>query len=954
MDFLTVVVNAVALIVVIVILRVLLELYIGMKQKQRRLRDKNTVLSIRVSKENETGPIVAEQIFSTIHSIARKLGFWDRLRGLSQDQVSFEIANVDRNIRFYVHFPTRLRNLVEGQIYAQYPTVEISDVSDYASPSGLEISESEAVERDAAAAIGLGQEGRAVVKVESVPAGKKAKQFSAIDEFRNAVSCELAFTDHDFVPIKRYPQFEDKKAKVSYDPLSAITSTLAKFNEPEDQAWIQVVVRPLEDNWRHVYTKCIKILAKGVYMNIEVLKKAYARAFVTRSRIIRIIFFPVYWIFAFQGLKSGTHALDMGESSGGGGGVEEQISKTHEKETSVVASIDKVGKLLYEATIRIVYLPKVPSRDLAMIKLREVAGSFKQFNIPQLNGFKIAGFQEGAEAVEQYRKREMDKSFVLNVEELATIYHLPNTTVTTPNIYWVRSRRLEPPVDLPTPKNTKEEDLSILGSTNFRGGNMTFGIKPLDRRRHIYIIGKTGMGKSTLLENMVFSDIQAGKGLAVVDPHGDLADAVLNFIPASRTNDVVIFDPADRDFPVAFNMLENIDPALNTIVCSGLIGIFKKIYAESWGPRLEHILRNTILALLEYPNTTMLGIPRILQDYDFRVRVVRKITDPIVKSFWINEFEKMEPRQRIEAISPILNKVGQFLSSPIIRNILGQSRSAVDFRFAMDHKKIVVVNLSKGKIGEDTSSLIGAMIITKFQLDAMSRANIPEKERIDFHLYVDEFQNFATDSFATILSEARKYKLNLTMANQYIAQMPEEVRDAVFGNVGTILSFQVGFDDAEYLSGQYGEEVLPNDLVSLSKYTAYTRLLVDGMPTKTFSLDTLPPPDFVQDAGRRDTVIRLSRERYATERAVVEDKIRRWHEGGQKEEGVTEKAISGGAKVLPAGAKALPATGKVLPASAKALSAGAKTASVGAKSVAVSVAASGAGKPKFPNPKKKN
>jgi hypothetical protein len=389
------------------------------------------------------------------------------------------------------------------------------------------------------------------------------------------------------------------------------------------------------------------------------------------------------------------------------------------------------------------------------------------------------------------------------------------------------------------------------------------------------------MGKSTLLENMIFSDIQAGKGVGVVDPHGDLADAVLNFVPSHRTNDVVLFDPSDRDYPVAFNMLENIDPALNTIVCSGLVGIFKKIYGESWGPRLEHILRNTILSLLEYPNTTMLGIPRVLQDRDYRGKVVRKIKDPIVKSFWMNEFEKMDPKNRIEAISPILNKVGQFLSSPIIRNILGQPQSTLDLRFAMDHKKIIIVNLSKGKIGEDTSSLLGSMIITKFQLDAMSRANIPEKDRTDFYLYVDEFQNFATDSFATILSEARKYKLNLTMANQYIAQMPEEVRDAVFGNVGSILSFQVGFDDAEYLSGQYGEEVLPNDLVALSKYTAYSRLLIDGMPSKTFSFDTLPPPQLEVEEGRLEKVIKLSRERYTTHREIVEDKIRRWSEGAQ-------------------------------------------------------------------------
>jgi len=885
MDYLSLLLNMLLALAGVLAFLVLVELFISLQSERRRKRESYTILSIRVSKENETGPIVAEQIFSTIHSISRKISFWERLNGISQDQVSFEIANVDRNIRFYVQFPSRLRNLVEGQIYAQYPNVEIVEAKDYAGPSGVAISTgSESNQSEGRESKSLVKAGTGILKTGLADNGAD-KQFVAVDEFKNAIAAELSLIDPDFLPIKRYPQFEDKKAKVSMDPLAAVTSTLSKFNDPDEQAWIQIVVRPLDDKWRIIYTHCIKLMAKGLYMNVERLNKAYSKAFITRNRIFRIIFFPVYWLFAFQGLKAGTNALNT-ESESSGGDIQEQISKTHEKETSVVASMDKVGKLLYETSIRIVYLPKDSGRETAMIKLREIAGSFKQYNIPHLNGFRIERTLNGDDAVRRYRERRMDDSFVLNVEELATIYHMPNLTVTTPNIYWVRSKRLEPPVDLPMPGKVNGEELTILGKTNFRSGNQVFGIRGLDRRRHMYVIGKTGMGKSTLLENMIFADIQAGRGLAVVDPHGDLADAVLNFVPARRTNDVVLFDPSDRDFPVSFNMLENIDPNLNSIVSSGLVGIFKKIYGESWGPRLEHILRNTILALLEYPNTTMLGIPRILQDRDFRAKVIRKITDPIVKSFWVNEFEKMEPRQRMEAISPILNKVGQFLSSPIIRNILGQPKSAVDLRFAMDHGKIVVVNLSKGKIGEDTSSLLGAMIITKFQLDAMSRANIPEKERKDFYLYVDEFQNFATDSFATILSEARKYRLNLTMANQYIAQMPEEVRDAVFGNVGSIISFQVGFDDAEYMVGQYGEEVTANDLVSLSKYTAYTRLLVDGMPSKTFSLDTMPPPAFEQEPGRREKVIKLSRERYATPREIVEDKIRRWSETANLDETV--------------------------------------------------------------------
>ncbi|MBU0727907.1 type IV secretory system conjugative DNA transfer family protein [Patescibacteria group bacterium] len=427
------------------------------------------------------------------------------------------------------------------------------------------------------------------------------------------------------------------------------------------------------------------------------------------------------------------------------------------------------------------------------------------------------------------------------------------------------------------PGTIPDSELTIICKTDFRGHRELFGIKTVDRRRHIYIIGKTGMGKSVLLENMAYSDVRAGKGIAVVDPHGDLADKVIDFVPSYRTNDVVILDPSDVSHPFAFNMLEYTeDPNKRNLMASGLLGVFKKMYSDSWGPRLEHILRNCLLALTETPNTSMLGIMRILVDDEYRRKVVEKLQNPMVRSFWIDEFGKFQDRQRVEAISPIQNKVGQFLSSPMIRNIVGQVKSTVNIRFMMDSGKIIVVNLSKGKIGEDNSSLLGSMLITKFQLDAMSRADVPEKDRRDFYLYVDEFQNFATDAFATILSEARKYKLNLTMANQYVAQMPDEVRDAVFGNVGTSLCFQVGFEDAEYFSNQFSEEVLPNDIITLPKYSCYTKLMIDGMPSQTFSLSTLPPVDFDLDEERRDKVVRLSRERYCTERAIVEDKILRW------------------------------------------------------------------------------
>lgn len=864
------------IIAALAVLVLLLRVFLWFQRKRYREKQNYTVLSVRVAKDNEAGPIVAEQIFATLHGIYHPLSWKEKFKGRGLDHLSFEMAHANRQIRFYIWCPVSLKNLVESQIYAQYPGVEIFEAEDYAKLSGLEIKEAP---RELA-------QSKALISAEkNVPAEKTKEKFFLQSAYPLVVGAELKLSEPIIYPIKRYVQFEDKLTRVAAEPMAGITASLAKLGESSEQAWIQIAARPLPDKWRTLFIKCIRILRKGIWANIETLQKTYARMFCTRRKACRIIFFPLYFIFWIQGLTSGVSKkarAEKGSTSFQSDELREEMSRTHERETELQAAADKVTKLLFEVNIRLAYLSSEKNLEAAKVKIREMAGSFKQFNIPQLNGFQIKKISTSSFFLKRYQNRVLKNPFVLNSEELATIYHFPNLTVQTPNIDWVKSRKLEPPSDFPTPSNTEASQFTLLGKTNFRGMHQEFGIKEIDRRRHIYIIGKTGMGKSTLLESMIYSDIKSGRGVGVVDPHGDLADKVLNFIPSARTNQVIIFDPSDRDFPVAFNMLENLDPNLNTIVCSGLVGIFKKIYAESWGPRLEHILRNTILSLLEYPGTTMLGITRILQDSEFRRRVVKKITDPIVKNFWIHEFEKMPERQRIEAISPILNKVGQFLSSPIIRNIVGQSKSAIDFRFAMDKGKIVVVNLSKGKIGEDNSALLGAMIITKFQLDAMSRANIPEKERKDFYLYVDEFQNFATEAFATILSEARKYRLNLTLANQYIAQMPDEVKDAVFGNAGTLISFQVGYEDAEYLSTQFAEEVTPNDLVSLSKYTIYTRLLIEGVPSKTFSADTLPPPVFGVEEERREKVIRLARERYSKPREIVEDKIRRWSEGPKK------------------------------------------------------------------------
>ena len=424
------------------------------------------------------------------------------------------------------------------------------------------------------------------------------------------------------------------------------------------------------------------------------------------------------------------------------------------------------------------------------------------------------------------------------------------------------------------PTEAEKKDITVVGQTNFRGQHRPFGIYPDDRRRHVYLIGKTGVGKTTLIQNMLIQDIEAGKGLALVDPHGDVAEGIMNSIPPHRINDVVYFNPADVDYPVAFNVLEAIDPRYKYLVASGLVSSLKKIWADSWGPRLEYILRNVILALLDYPSSTMLGIMRMLSDKSYRTKVVDSISDPVVKSFWVNEFANYNERFRSEAISPIQNKVGQFLSSSIVRNIVAQPKSSIDMKDIMDNGKILIINVSKGRIGEDNSALLGAMLITKIQLAAMDRASIDEQDRRDFYLYVDEFQNFATESFATILSEARKYRLNLTIAHQYITQMEEPVRDAVFGNVGTMVSFRIGAFDAEYLEKEFAPEFTATDLVNLDKYNAYIKLMINGVTSKPFSMQTIPPSPNLY--GQAETVVRVSRERYGRRREEVEEKIARW------------------------------------------------------------------------------
>ncbi len=425
-----------------------------------------------------------------------------------------------------------------------------------------------------------------------------------------------------------------------------------------------------------------------------------------------------------------------------------------------------------------------------------------------------------------------------------------------------------------------DEKIAYFGLTDYRNEKVKFGIKNSDRSRHVYVIGKTGMGKSTLLENMAAQDILNGEGMCFVDPHGSAIDALIEYIPDERVRDVVYFAPFDTAYPISFNVLENVDADQRHLVMAGLISSFKKIWPDSFSARMEYILSNTLLALLEFPGATLLGVNRMLAEKDYRDMVIKNITDSSVKAFWIDEYNKWDQRYAREAGAAIQNKIGQFTSNPTVRNIIGQEKTSFNIREMMDNKKILLVNLSKGQVGESNANLLGGMLITKLYLAAMSRADVGARG-IDalppFFFFVDEFQNFANESFADILAEARKYKLNLTVAHQYVDQMEEAVAAAIFGNVGTMITFRIGATDAEVFEKQFAPTFTAEDIVNLGKFQIYLSLMIDGIGSRPFSAATLPPIK-TQDTSMRDHVIANSRYEYAEQRHIVEASIEKWYE----------------------------------------------------------------------------
>lgn len=527
----------------------------------------------------------------------------------------------------------------------------------------------------------------------------------------------------------------------------------------------------------------------------------------------------------------------------------------------------KSQKLAFEAVVRIVYRGNMPLPQ-AQLQMQSIVASYKQFNTTYLNGFTQKRVANDPATIGVYQARGfVSKGLLLNIEEMATLYHLPHTNVETPFILWATAQTAEPPASLPVVTAVYRQDLSPIANTNFRGHNTMFGLPRMDRARHLYIIGQTGTGKSGTLELLTISDIYSPYGFAVVDPHGDYALNTLKRIPPERAKDVVYFNPADVDFPIAFNPMEVLDPKLKTHTASELIGVLKRMF-ESWGPRLEYILRYCLLALLDYPEATMLDITRMLTDKRFRAEVLKHVSDPVVRAFWQVEFTSWNDRFAAEAVAPVLNKVGAFTANPLVRNIIGQPKSSFNIRQIMDERKILVVNLSRGLIGEDNASLLGSLLVTKIQLAAMSRADIPAEQRLPFYLYVDEFQNFATDSFATILSEARKYGLSLTVANQYIAQMSMAVKDAVFGNVGSMIAFRMSADDARVLARYFEPKFTEYDLVHMHNRHFVINMTIEGEKVPAFSAITLNLPPTTAD--QTAMIVAHSRAQYASSREYVE------------------------------------------------------------------------------------
>jgi hypothetical protein len=632
------------------------------------------------------------------------------------------------------------------------------------------------------------------------------------------VGTNVGLLKSDIYPLKNFAEFEA-------DSLSGVFSVISKMG-PKDQAWVQIVMEPRSESWRYHFGRKIKMAWNRV-----------RRAFIVKN---------------YMRLKNRKQFY-----------AEEDAHFVKKTEFNPFRIQIRIGALSEDAAA-------AKSNLLALVK------AFYQFNKTDYNEFKMSRIKSGMSFAKEYKARRLNDSGIVGAHELATFYHFPNADH-VPHIVHMLAKKHEPPKNLPSKVGP---DISMFGKTNYHNNFQDFGIKREDRRRHLYVVGKSGTGKSKMLELLIKNDILAGKGIGILDPHGDLVDNILRMIPEDRMKDVIYFDPGDTDFPIAFNPLEKVDEKFKMQITIGFIDIFKKLFGNNWSDRLEHVLRYTTLALLDSPNTTVLSILKMLSDKNYRQTIIARIQDSVVKNFWVNEFAGWSEKFDAEAITPLLNKVGQLVSTNMIRNIIGQPKNTFNIRDIMDNEKILLMKVSKGLLGEENSQLIGSMIITKIYQASMARADMREEDRKDFYFYVDEFQNFATDTFAEILSEARKYHLCLTIAHQYIGQLNEEVRKTVFGNVGSIVSFRVGAEDAVILAEEYTPVFNVRDIINLGVREFYTKMSIHGELTEAFSGRTLDMSYNEVDYSKR--IIEYSRGQYCKPKEDVETNLRKWDEASDE------------------------------------------------------------------------
>ena len=638
--------------------------------------------------------------------------------------------------------------------------------------------------------------------------------------------------NHYALPLRTYPE-------ANLDTFTSILSGFSKINETGEGIALQIIVRPEADLMKKTISQIIENLKKGAKLE-EVLK----------TKLI--------------GLGDVQKAL-----------WPETKKEAEEKviDEEAIKSLEmKIAKPLLLANYRII--ASAPNQNQLNEILESVSGAFSQFSAPRRNELKVVKPHNPRKLIYQFSFREFNDSqtMILNTEELAGLFHLPTFTTEVPKIKWLKAKEAPPPLNLPTSG-------VLIGESVFRGERKPVYITEDDRRRHIYVVGQTGTGKSTLMINMVADDIQKGKGMAVIDPHGDLIETILGLIPKERAEETIVFDPSDINQPLGLNMLEyNFNrPEEKTFVVNELFNILDKLYnmKEVGGPMFEQYTKNAILLLMEdMPNepATLMEVPRVFTDAEFRQRKLARIKNPVVIDFWEKEAAKATGEHSLASMTPyITSKFNNFIANDYVRPIIGQPKSTINFRQIMDEGKILLVNLSKGRIGDINAGLLGMIITGKILMAALSRVDLPQERRRDFNLYIDEFQNFTTDSISTILSEARKYRLNLVMAHQFIAQLTEKIRDTVFGNVGSMIVFRVGAPDTEFLIKQFEPIFSQNDLVNIDNFNAYLKLLIEGQTSKPFNIKTLPPKSGQEEITSK--MKKLSRLQYGRSRQEVEGEI---------------------------------------------------------------------------------